>query len=350
MSEARYKIMFSGQVLPDFSLDTVKSNLAQLFKSGPDKIEALFSGQPVALKRDLADQEADRYLSALQRAGAEVSKVREGLQLSLVETEDHPAPATEKATSEAPAKDDGRMCCPKCAAEQPKAAECTACGIIIEKYRARQAEAAPALSVASTDSAQSPYAPPQSEVGEDLPEFSELKVLSVEGRIGRLRYLAWTLAGSIAAIPAWGVGAAAMTLSDSLGFLMLGAAAIGLIIFNILVSVKRLHDIGWSGWLLLLHLVPVVNVIFPLLIILIPGTAGANRYGPPQPPNSTAVKVLASLWLVMIALGFAAAFYVSINMMETLGNEYDASQMQEMDPSAYDDAMEATAPMEYESE
>ena len=67
MTEARYKIVFDGQLMPEMTLETVKDNLARLFKSDPSKIDALFSGSPVALKRDLAETEADKYLAALQQ-------------------------------------------------------------------------------------------------------------------------------------------------------------------------------------------------------------------------------------------------------------------------------------------
>ena len=68
MTEARYKIVFDGQLMPEMTLETVKDNLARLFKSDPSKIDTLFSGSPVALKRDLAETEADKYLAALAAA------------------------------------------------------------------------------------------------------------------------------------------------------------------------------------------------------------------------------------------------------------------------------------------
>ena len=70
MSQARFKIVFSGELMPAAQLDEVKANLARLFKSDSAKIDSLFSGNPVALKRDLAEDEAEKYLAALQRAGA----------------------------------------------------------------------------------------------------------------------------------------------------------------------------------------------------------------------------------------------------------------------------------------
>ena len=153
MSQARFKIVFSGELMPAAQLDEVKANLARLFKSDSAKIDSLFSGTPVALKRDLGEDEAEKYLAALQRAGAKVNKEADlGASLSLVETEDHNPPAAATATATA---DSNRMSCPKCGHEQDKAAECTACGIIIDKYLARQAElaaSAPTITVTSAAS------------------------------------------------------------------------------------------------------------------------------------------------------------------------------------------------------
>ena len=156
MTEARYKIVFDGQLMPEMTLETVKDNLARLFKSDPSKIDALFSGSPVALKRDLAETEADKYLAALQQAGAQARKEQEAVALSLVDS------APEQVSTSTPAAPAYGMTCPKCGHQQDKAAECAACGIIIDKYLARQAQQAESAPASATLGAQSPYSPPRS--------------------------------------------------------------------------------------------------------------------------------------------------------------------------------------------
>jgi uncharacterized membrane protein YhaH (DUF805 family) len=49
-------------------------------------------------------------------------------------------------------------------------------------------------------------------------------------------------------------------------------------------SVRRLHDIGYSGWLVIAAiLIPCV----PLLLLLAPGEPGSNAYGPnPKTPTA----------------------------------------------------------------
>ncbi|MDD7912117.1 DUF805 domain-containing protein [Pseudovibrio exalbescens] len=49
---------------------------------------------------------------------------------------------------------------------------------------------------------------------------------------------------------------------------------------NLAVSVQRLHDIKLSGWIAVVSLIPLVNVVFALVIGLAPGERGPNKYGP----------------------------------------------------------------------
>lgn len=299
MNPPRYKIVFDGQLMPEASLEMVKTNLARLFKSDLARIDSLFSGTPVALKRDLGESEAQQYLTALQKAGAKVRKeLDQAASLSLVPTEAETVEAEQAATP--------TMTCPKCGHEQAKAVECSACGIIIEKYLARQAQLAEAAPV-QAPAAASPYAPPQANVAEQLPQYSELKVFSVNGRIGRVRYLGWTMAMLLCMLPMLLLFAGASAISSALGTLIMAAGVIAMIVIGVFIGVQRLHDIGWSGWLWLLNFVPFIGSVFALLMLIIPGTQGVNRYGPPPPPNSTGVKILAWLFLLVPLTGIIAA-------------------------------------------
>lgn len=305
MTEARFKIVFNGELMPDMAPDTVKDNLAQLFKSSRDKIEALFSGARVPIKRDLAESEADKYMAALQRAGARVYKEPDlSASLSLVDTDDH-----RSATHEEPTGLE-RMTCPKCAHEQIKASECSACGIIIDKYLARQAqlaESAPTAAPASASSEPSPYTTPKAQVGEAQPEYAELKVFSLQGRIGRVRYLGWSVALMFIAMLAYGLVFAGMAMSQSLGFIVAIPLLIAFVVVSVMIGVQRLHDIGWSGWLWLLNFVPAIGTVFALLMLVVPGNAEANRYGPPPLPNSRGVVALACGLILVPIIAIVAA-------------------------------------------
>ena len=310
MADPLFKVVFSGELMPGFTLDNVKSYLATLFKTDLSKIDSLFTGKPVVLKRELKEAEADKYVAVLRNAGALVHKESDlAASLSLVATEEH-----DNAPANQPTADSGRMTCPKCGHEQVKAIECAACGIIIDKFIARQAQQpAPAKaaetisSPASTMSTGTPYAPPQSAVGEGLPEYATLKVLTTDGRIGRLRYLAWSLSLTLLGFAALLAAVAGYFITPAIGYLLGAVTVIAAVTVGIMIGVQRLHDIGWSGWLLLLTLIPYLGSLFSLILMLMPGGKGANRYGAPPPENSTAVKVLAGLWLVLVALGVLAA-------------------------------------------
>ncbi|WP_447798920.1 DUF805 domain-containing protein [Pseudomonas moraviensis] len=274
MSEPRYKIVFDGALQPGVDLTTAKLNLADLFKSDVAAIERLFSGRAVALKRDLSHSDAQTYLQALSKTGIDARiEAETAIELSLADVHDNPA------------------------------------------------------AVAEPDS---PYAPPRANVGESLPAFATLKPFSVDGRIGRLRFLAWTMVLSLVALPIVGVFALialGLVSGDSTTGLIFGGILavflfIGFMIVSILFSVQRLHDIGWSGWLWLLNLVPFVGSFFPLVIMVVPGNTGANRYGPPPPPNSTAVKVLCSLWIVFFALIFAGGLLGGLSAVQ---EEYESN-------------------------
>jgi hypothetical protein len=70
MIDQHYRIVFRGQIAPDTSIDTVKANLARLFKTDEAKIERLFVGRDVILKKGLDQEEAERYCAHLAKAGA----------------------------------------------------------------------------------------------------------------------------------------------------------------------------------------------------------------------------------------------------------------------------------------
>ncbi|AHL74107.1 membrane protein [Stutzerimonas stutzeri] len=302
MSAEHYRIVFDGELVPGMSADTVRNNLARLFKSDADKVERLFSHGPVNIKRDLSALEADRYLQALLRAGARARKEPEasrGLTLSLIDYAST-SPSQASATAD-------QMECPKCGHSQPTAIQCESCGIVIQKYLARQAQQAEASKQSEIQAAAQPYAPPLAQIGEPAPQYGELKVFTIQGRIGRLRYLAWSMSLMSAALGLLLVASMAFAVSAVLGSILSGILCLGLLFVSMQICVQRLHDIGWSGWLMLLNLVPIAGNLFSLAMLLMPGNDGMNRFGPPQPPNSRAVKILASLWLLVPVIGIVAA-------------------------------------------
>ena len=314
MSDSRFKIVFDGALRPGVESTTAKLNLAELFKSDVEAIEKLFTGRPVALKRDLSQPDAQTYLTALHNAGIDARiEAEQPVAFNLAETHETDSSTSDRATA-------------------------------------------------------SPYAPPRAAVGDDLPEFATLKVFTIHGRIGRLRYLAWTLALTVAMLVAAGiistvgfaVATASPTIAIIIGSLLGFALFVALVVVSVQIGVQRLHDLGWSGWLYLLNLVPLVNSVFPLLLLVLPGNTGANQYGAPPPRNSTAVKILASLWLAFIPLMLIIVVTLGMNgyldqleanmdssyESSSITSDADADQSAIVDEAAAQSADDAAEPVD----
>ena len=61
--------------------------------------------------------------------------------------------------------------------------------------------------------------------------------------------------------------------------LVMMVAAIATLSIHIAVSVKRLHDFGYSGFLAIAVAIPLLNIIFAIWAGLVPGSGGPNAYG-----------------------------------------------------------------------
>lgn len=55
--------------------------------------------------------------------------------------------------------------------------------------------------------------------------------------------------------------------------------SLALLLPNIAVAVRRLHDVGRSGWWLLLSLIPLIGFLVLLYWYVQPGEPGENRFG-----------------------------------------------------------------------
>lgn len=154
--------------------------------------------------------------------------------------------------------------------------------------------------------AANPYEAPQSrvaDIAEDV-DFQPIKMWSSKGRIGRLRYLAYTfgasmVVGCISAVLTPIVGAETSLVVTLLSY-------IPLMVFCILAGIQRSHDMNWTGWSILLSIIPFVGLIW----IFKAGTNGANDYGGPPPPNTTGVKILAFVMPLIVVIGILAAIAI----------------------------------------
>ncbi|WP_043317486.1 hypothetical protein [Microbulbifer sp. HZ11] len=78
MTESTYSVIFRGDLEPGYTVADVKANFARLFKAGPDTVEKLFSGRPLAIKKGLSQAQAEQLQATLSRHGALSSLKPEG--------------------------------------------------------------------------------------------------------------------------------------------------------------------------------------------------------------------------------------------------------------------------------
>jgi uncharacterized membrane protein YhaH (DUF805 family) len=128
--------------------------------------------------------------------------------------------------------------------------------------------------------AANPYQTPRAAVNETPGETQPVKLFSASGRIGRVRYIAYAASSYIVIWIA--IMVLAMILGSQLAWLAFVVGWAAMLVIGFMLTIQRCHDFNMSGWLSLVVLVPFANLIF----WFIPGTAGANRWGAPTPPNS----------------------------------------------------------------
>ena len=70
MTDSSYEVVFTGRIAAGADIARVKANLAMLFKIELARVDALFTGKPVVIKKRLDEATARKYQAAMQKAGA----------------------------------------------------------------------------------------------------------------------------------------------------------------------------------------------------------------------------------------------------------------------------------------
>lgn len=65
--------------------------------------------------------------------------------------------------------------------------------------------------------------------------------------------------------------------------------SLAMFIPGLAVGVRRLHDVGKSGWFFFIVLIPIVGAIWLLVLFLTDSHAGENQYGPNPKEQESAV-------------------------------------------------------------
>ncbi len=101
------------------------------------------------------------------------------------------------------------------------------------------------------------------------------------GRARRKEYWMFTLFNLI-----FGIAAALIdnVLGTTTGVLPYGAFylifSLVVLIPGLAVSVRRLHDVDKSGWMLLIALIPLIGAIWLFVLLVTDSKPGENEYGP----------------------------------------------------------------------
>ena len=103
------------------------------------------------------------------------------------------------------------------------------------------------------------------------------------GRARRKEYWMFVLINLIISLALYSlvlIGAAAnSSILASIGGLLYFVYALGIILPSIAVAVRRLHDVGKSGWYLLVAFIPLVGPIWLLVLLATDSQIGSNEYG-----------------------------------------------------------------------
>ncbi|HEY1773962.1 MAG TPA: DUF805 domain-containing protein [Gammaproteobacteria bacterium] len=159
----------------------------------------------------------------------------------------------------------------------------------------------------------------------DEEQATHIRLFDISSRIGRLRYLAY----------GWGLGLTLMPFTLTALYLMLHGSLLQaetilllLWIFSTPIHftfvIRRLHDMGRTGWWCVLYALPIpyssfrvlgtlqhtqypsplhwlvslVLLAFFCVLVFVPGTQGANRFGLRPPLNSAGV--IAVVWSILL--------------------------------------------------
>ncbi len=103
MADGEFQVVFHGGITGDQPVEVVQQQLASLFRMPAERVEALFSGKPVVVKKNIDEATARKLEQAFLRAGA-------ACEVRPMATPATPGPGAENgpAASKAPTEDRNR--------------------------------------------------------------------------------------------------------------------------------------------------------------------------------------------------------------------------------------------------
>lgn len=117
------------------------------------------------------------------------------------------------------------------------------------------------------------------------------KYATFTGRASRSEYWWWALISGVVAIVLNFIASAGATVNDSgamvpgpgavIGYILLGIWGLATIIPSLALVVRRLHDVNFSGWMILIGLVPFLGGLALLIFMLLPPKPEGQRFDVP---------------------------------------------------------------------
>ncbi|NHZ81151.1 DUF805 domain-containing protein [Massilia sp. CCM 8695] len=178
--------------------------------------------------------------------------------------------------------------------------------------------------------------------------------LSMEGRIGRLRALAYALPVFLPLILIAVLAPVIAPKGQFAAFAAILAGAVIAMFFCVRLMVLRLHDVNISGkwlfWFILAialgaaagqkNFVSVASAIFwfgsMMIYCVIAGTGGDNDFGEVPGPDSNVIKFWAGLFIVLQIIGMGRAAIVQGGRYRQVPNPFhDLSRTTPVDPNVY---------------
>ncbi len=104
MSQNRYDVVFYGEILDGFEVDSVKESFTRLFSITEDMVEQIFATKRVTIKPGLDEDTANKYQQAMERVGALASiesqaLIRKDETVAEEQPDDQPSEVEEEVTS-----------------------------------------------------------------------------------------------------------------------------------------------------------------------------------------------------------------------------------------------------------
>ncbi|PCH61274.1 MAG: hypothetical protein COC05_01675 [Gammaproteobacteria bacterium] len=160
------------------------------------------------------------------------------------------------------------------------------------------------------------YQSPASEVvGSEAAEYQP-KVFAINGRIGRLRYIAYnmlfgivsyvllTVVVMIAAPMFVDVNSQAQSMSQVMKFAgLVSLPMIPYFIIFFILAKRRLNDLNNNGWLSLLSFIPFVGIFLLIYLLFWSGSKEKNNYGP-KPAKNSILVILGGILAPILLIGF----------------------------------------------